>query len=75
MIKYIKDKMQSDISLVIFITFLIVFGIWIYITYTEPMEVNYKYYGIKYKAGNPQISEPIAIEISGKYKKGSDIWY
>jgi hypothetical protein len=36
---------------------------------TRPREIHYKYNGIKYQIGNLQSSEPVIIEIKGKYKK------
>jgi hypothetical protein len=36
---------------------------------TRPREIHYKYNGVKYQIGNLQSSEPVIIEIKGKYKK------
>mgnify|MGYP001788005456 CR=1 FL=1 len=40
---------------------------WFWISYNRPINIDYKYNGIKYQAGNLQSEEPINIEIKGKY--------
>lgn len=66
---YIEVIRKSNF--VVFIAFAA--AVLLYLSITIPMEspknIEYKYDGIKYQAGNLQSSEPIRIEINGKYVK------
>lgn len=67
--KNMKDSVQLGNYILIFIVVLIILGTWLYMSYTSLKNIEYSYSGIKYQIGNLQSSEPINIEIKGKFSK------
>lgn len=68
--KYIVNFLQSGIGILIIFTVIVCLYTLLYISYTRPRDIQYKYNGIKYQIGNLQSAEPINIEVKGKYVKG-----
>ena len=67
--KRIIDFLLSDKVIIITLIVSISLFTWFWISYDQSRDVEYKYNGIKYLAGNLQSAEPINIEIKGKYVK------
>jgi hypothetical protein len=67
--KYIANFVLSGYGILIIFAAVVSLSTWFYISYTSPKDIQYKYNGIKYQAGNLQSAEPINIEIKGKFKK------
>lgn len=67
--KYIVNFLQSTYGIFIILAVIIWLPTWFYMSYTSPIDIQYKYNGIKYQAENLQIAQPINIEVKGKYVK------
>lgn len=65
----IIDFLLYDKLIIIAIGAAACFFIWFYISYNQPLEINYRYNGIKYQAGNQQSAESVNVEIQGRYKQ------
>lgn len=65
--KYLKNILLSGYGILFMIVIVIFLTIYLYLSYTRPINIQYKYSGIKYQAGNLQSAEPINVEIKGKF--------
>jgi hypothetical protein len=61
------DFFKSDRFILSTLGIAICFFILFYISYNQPEYIDYKYNGIKFKAGSLQHEEKVNIEINGKY--------
>ena len=67
--RLIKSLMNPGSIQIIFIIGSLIFGTWLYMSYTSPQEIHYKYSGLKYKDGDRSVQVPITIYIDGKYTR------
>lgn len=69
MTKHLKDILLSGYCILFIFVVVVFLTSWLYMSYTRPIDIQYRYSGIKYQAGNLKGSEPIGIEIKGKYER------
>lgn len=69
MTKYLKNILLSGYGILFMFVVVVVLTTWIYMSYTRPIDIQYRYSGIKYQIGDLQSAEPINIEIKGKFVK------
>lgn len=67
--KYIVDFFKLGNGILTIFALTIFLSTWFYISYTGSRDIDIRYNGIKYQAGNLQSFEPIIIEIKGSYSK------
>lgn len=67
--KYLKNILLSGYGILFMFVVVVFLTTWLYMSYTRPIDIHYRYSGIKYQAGNLQGSEPISFEIKGKYER------
>ena len=65
-----KKLIDPGNILIIAIIGSIILGTWLYMSYMAPLEIHYKYSGLKYKNGDPSVVVPITIDIDGSYTRG-----
>lgn len=64
--KLINDSNRQ----LIIIMSIVVIGIWVILAIASPKDINVRYEGVKYQAGNIGVVKLISIEICGRYWNG-----
>ena len=67
--KYLKNILLSGYGILFMFIAVMFLTTWLYMSYTRPIDIQYRYSGIKYHIGDLQSAEPINIEIKGKFVK------
>jgi hypothetical protein len=67
--KHFKNALLSDYGILSMLIVVVCLSSWLYMLYIRPIDIKYKYSGMRYQAGNLQSAEPVSIEIKGKYER------